>query len=87
MPSCQVIEPLSPPHNPNTPKSKILSGDIDERETWWVERQKALEQAGYILRPRYRPGRKPSWVGTNKSYHCFEDGQKNGVSVDPIRTK
>jgi hypothetical protein len=31
-------------------------GDIDPIETWWVERQEALERGGYMLRPRYRPG-------------------------------
>ncbi|KAH9978287.1 hypothetical protein BJV74DRAFT_901150 [Russula compacta] len=34
-----------------------------------------------MLRPRYRPGWKPSWVGTNKSYHRLEDGQKNGLRL------
>ncbi|KAF8263952.1 hypothetical protein EI94DRAFT_1739590, partial [Lactarius quietus] len=27
-----------------------------ELETWWVERQVALEAVGYMLRPRYRHG-------------------------------
>ncbi len=35
-------------------------GDINPIEAWWVERQEALERAGYMLRPRYRPGWKPS---------------------------
>jgi hypothetical protein len=55
-------------------------GDIDELERWWVDRQVALEQAGYMLRSRYRPGWKPSWVGTKKYYLDFEDGQGVGVS-------
>jgi hypothetical protein len=50
-------------------------GDLDERETWWAERQEALEAAGYMLRPRYRPGWIPSWRGTNKFYLDVEDGQ------------
>ncbi|KAN0140579.1 Protein kinase-like domain containing protein [Lactarius tabidus] len=49
-------------------------GDLDERETWWLERQEALEAAGYMLRPRYRPGWIPSWRGTNKFYLDVEDG-------------
>jgi hypothetical protein len=57
-------------------------GDIDPVETWWVERQEALEQAGYMLRPRYRPGWKPSWAGTKKEYFRCEDGQKKYVSID-----
>ena len=31
-------------------------GGIGEHERWWVERQEILEQAGYMLRPRFRPG-------------------------------
>jgi hypothetical protein len=56
-------------------------GDIHELERWWVDRQVALEQAGYMLRSRYRPGWKPSWAGTKKFYFYCEDGQSVGVSV------
>jgi hypothetical protein len=44
-------------------------------EIWWAERQGALERAGYMLRPRYRPDWKPSWSGTNEPYDYSEDGQ------------
>lgn len=57
-------------------------GGINKNEKWWVERQEALEQAGYMLRPRLRPGWQPSWTGTNKQFLDFEDGQKIGVSFD-----
>jgi hypothetical protein len=61
-------------------------GEITSLETWWVERQEALEQAGYMLRPRYRPGWKPSWAGTSKSHNKFEDGRTLRVRVDtPVR--
>lgn len=56
-------------------------GHIDPVEAWWVERQEALERAGYMLRPRYRPGWKPSWTGTNKYYSRCEDGQLQCVRV------
>ncbi|KAF8471475.1 kinase-like domain-containing protein [Russula ochroleuca] len=56
-------------------------GDIDPVEAWWVEHQEALERAGYMLRPRYRPGWKPSWAGTNKEYFHCEDGQKKRLRV------
>jgi hypothetical protein len=56
--------------------------DIDPVEAWWVERQEALERAGYMLRPRYRPGWKPSWAGTKKWYSRCEDGQFHWVSVN-----
>ena len=50
-------------------------------ETWWAERQKALEHAGYLLRPRYLPDWKPSWTGTNKFHLRCEDGQPQTVAV------
>ena len=56
-------------------------GELGEGERWWADRQKALEQAGYMLRPRYHSDRKFSWVGTGKSYLDFEDGQPQMVSV------
>ena len=56
-------------------------GDLDESETWWVERQEALEVAGYMLRPRYRPGWIPSWRGTGKFHLDVEDGRSVSVSV------
>jgi hypothetical protein len=57
-------------------------GDIDLVEAWWVERQEALERAGYMLRPRYRPGWNPPWAGTNKEYYRFESGQLQWVRVN-----
>ena len=56
-------------------------GGLDEFERWWVDRQEALERAGYMLRPRYRPGWQPSWTGTGKPYYDFEDGEVLGVSL------
>ncbi len=56
-------------------------GDLDEHETWWAERQEALEVAGYMLRSRYRPGWIPSWRGTDKFYLDVEDGQSTRVSA------
>ena len=49
-------------------------------EIVWRDRQKMLEQHGYLLRPRFRPGWVPSWLGTNKSPLLFEDALSNGVS-------
>jgi hypothetical protein len=55
-------------------------GAINAIEAWWVERQEALEPAGYMLRPRYRADWKPSWEGTKKLYFRCEDGQIKVVS-------
>lgn len=32
-------------------------------ETWWRDHQQWLQDHGYMLRPRYRPGWKASWEG------------------------
>lgn len=61
---------------------RIEPGGIRPYESWWIERQKALEQAGYMLRPRYHPDWKPSWAGTHKYPHRFEDGQVLHVRSD-----
>ncbi|KAH8989697.1 hypothetical protein EDB92DRAFT_836759 [Lactarius akahatsu] len=58
----------------NRPRKKL--GEIGGPETWWVERQQALEHAGYMLRPRYRPDWTPSWAGTDKLPLNFEDGHR-----------
>ncbi|KAH9162951.1 kinase-like domain-containing protein [Lactarius sanguifluus] len=57
------------------------NGEIGGPETWWATRYEALERAGYMLRPRYRPGWKPSWVTTGKDYFDFEDGQSQVLRV------
>ena len=62
----------------NRPRKKL--GEIGGPEIWWVERQQALERAGYMLRPRYRPDWTPSWAGTNKLPLNFEDGHRQLVS-------
>ena len=59
-------------------------GDIVETEKWWVERQEALERAGYLLRSRYRPGWQPSWTGTDRPFHFCEDGQVMIVSINAL---
>ena len=56
-------------------------GELGENEIWWADRRKALEKAGYMIRPRYHTDRKFSWAGTAKSYLDFEDGQPQVVSV------
>ena len=57
-------------------------GGIGKLESWWVERQEALERAGYMLRPRFRPGWQPSWTGSTKPFLSSEDGHSMSVSVN-----
>jgi hypothetical protein len=66
----------------NRPRKKL--GDIGSLETWWVERQQALEHAGYMLRTRYRPGWTPSWAGTNELPLKFEDGHRQPVRMETL---
>lgn len=65
----------------DNPEPGRKPGDLGQHEKWWAERQQALEQAGYMLRPRYRPDWKPSWAETKKYHYDFEDGQPLKVSM------
>ncbi|KAL6303435.1 hypothetical protein BKA93DRAFT_788470 [Sparassis latifolia] len=42
-------------------------------EIFWRDRQVYLEQHGYLLRPRFRPGWSPSWLGTDIAPNFCED--------------
>jgi len=42
-------------------------------EIWWRERSELLEEHGYQLRPRLRPGWEPSWLGTERNPMYCED--------------
>ncbi|KAI0055639.1 hypothetical protein BV25DRAFT_1734637 [Artomyces pyxidatus] len=48
-------------------------------EIWWQRQAPAIEQSGYTLRPRFRPGWTPSWQGTKKYWSDVEDGQLSKV--------
>ena len=50
-------------------------GELKPEEYWWLDRQKWLEERGYMLRPRYTPDWVPSWKATHKQYWKCEDGQ------------
>jgi serine/threonine protein kinase len=54
-----------------------MTGDfavLFETEIFWRDRQKWLEDRGYMLRPRYRPDWKPSWLGSGMLALQSEDG-------------
>lgn len=36
--------------------------DLKQGELLWRNRQKEFESSGYVFRPRYRAGWKPSWI-------------------------
>lgn len=71
----QLLKEFFP--NATRPEPRALG----PHEARWVERQQALEQTGYMLRPRYRPNWRPSWAGTNKFYRQFKDGRNLRVSA------
>ena len=44
-------------------------------EQFWLDHQVWLAGKGYMLRPRYRPGWKPSWEeGNRDAWMHYEDG-------------
>ncbi|KAH9920123.1 uncharacterized protein B0H18DRAFT_1122090 [Fomitopsis serialis] len=56
------------------PTLDFRHGGLNDRERAWRDRQPWLQERGYMLRPRYRPDWKPSWLGTDKSFIGCEDG-------------
>lgn len=59
----------------------MQAGGLSRIEKQWTNRQKALEEAGYMLRPRYHPEWQPSWSNTDKFFLDAEDGQAQAVSI------
>jgi len=57
------------------------AGGLNRIEKRWTNRQKALEEAGYMLRPRYHPEWQPSWSNTDEFFLNAEDGQAQAVSI------
>lgn len=52
-------------------------GGLTDVEKEWCEIEPWLEEHGYRLRPRYRPGWIPSWRGKkNVQWRKCEDGQR-----------
>lgn len=64
-------------------RPEMRAGGLSNLEKQWANRQTALEEAGYMLRPRYRPGWQPSWIGTSRFFVNLEDGQASAVSMKP----
>ncbi|KAI0330361.1 kinase-like protein [Cubamyces sp. BRFM 1775] len=46
---------------------------LSQRELFWQARYRYLEDHGYLLRPRYSPDWKPSWLNTNIAPIFCED--------------
>jgi hypothetical protein len=73
------------------PEQVLRPGMIDRTvlqsvEVFWCDRQKWFEDCGYMLRPRYIPGWKPSWLGkSGKLVIEYEDAQMVVVRTQPLR--
>ncbi|TFY58435.1 hypothetical protein EVG20_g8153 [Dentipellis fragilis] len=53
-------------------------------ERWWRDRQPMLQARGYMLRPRFRPGWRPTWIDTNNYPGGHEDGLLKRGKIDHI---
>ncbi|KAF8490412.1 hypothetical protein JB92DRAFT_3085197 [Gautieria morchelliformis] len=62
--------------------------NLTPSERFWIALQPWLASCGYMLRPRYRPGWVPSWLGTNQHRFECEDGinQQHPRLLDATRT-
>ena len=55
--------------------------DLNEIEVWWRERNQIIEDHGYQLRSRLRPGWTPSWQNTDVNPLYCEDSLTGCVSL------
>lgn len=69
------------PHSSDLYVYEGISYDLRDSEVAWRDRQNMLEQHGYLLRPRFRPGWIPSWVNTSKRPLLCEDALYNPVGI------
>ena len=61
---------------------------LNPGEAWWRDHQQWLAERGYMLRPRYRPGWKPSWSKTpGKPYWTCEDGISASVRISRLQLR
>ena len=58
-----------------------LYGGLREHEYYWRDRQPWLAEQGYMLRARYRPDWKPSWLGTKQPFFFCEDSKATVVRL------
>lgn len=52
----------------------MSNGQLYKKEVFWRDRYEFLLQAGYKLRPRYKPDWSPSWAKNNLTVVDCEDG-------------
>lgn len=55
---------------------------LNDGEKWWRDHAAQIKFRGYRLRKRFRPGWKPSWLGTDLNPYILDDGCEHNVSVN-----
>ncbi|CAL1706272.1 unnamed protein product [Somion occarium] len=59
-----------PPLPAERPAAHLVDAEI-----WWRDQCEWLKAQGYLLRPRFRPGWKPSWTGLGEFGVSYEDAK------------
>ena len=62
-------------HQPTPEEVALVTGTLSEIEEKWRDRHGMLKAEGYELRPRLRPGWKPSWIESGADPLECEDGE------------
>lgn len=52
---------------------------LSENEKWWRDHAAQIKHRKYRLRKRFRPGWKPSWIGTDLNPELVDDAQRHSV--------
>ena len=62
-------------YEPNSEEVALVVGTLSRSEEKWRDRRGMLKLEGYELRPRLRPGWKPSWLESGADPLDCEDGE------------
>lgn len=68
-------------HVPTVDEISIVLSRLSNTERKWKNRAEMLEQEGYTLRPRLRPGWTPSWLESGQHPMGCEDGERLPVDT------
>jgi len=66
---------LDDDYEPTPEDISLVVGTLTEEEKKWRDRHEMLKLEGYDLRPRLRPGWKPSWLESGADPFKCEDGE------------
>jgi len=77
----EIIEAtLREDYEPNAEEIALVIATLSNDEEKWRDRHGMLKLEGYELRPRLRPGWKPSWLESGADPLECEDGETLPVS-------